>query len=151
MNKNKDEYLYMHIHVSMLLTGLRQLIITSNLDINIDPYRKKYNDITKEKEELEKEGRITDYTRWISELQEIENSLNKEYSPLHIVELYLKKINSDISYEEMEELVEKLIDYVEDLKFFYEEEYQKVSDKYGSLEELTLIKCLVLAKENITR
>lgn len=146
------EYMHALAQVSLFMTHLDYLRIVDNLDIDYDSYTKEFKTIKREILELEDKDIITGelYLSLANKLQDIGKRLRDEYNSVRIVELYLKRIN-EVSLDEMEEIVEKLTEYVEDLRLFNEEEYQKVYKKYGLLEKQTLIKYLELANKSSSK
>ncbi len=129
-----------------IISTLKRLYFIDNLDINIDSYQKELNTIDKEIKELETSGKITNelYQSYKEKVDVLIDKISKEYNSVAIVDLYLKKIDElandkEAHIDEIKEMNEKLISYIEELKMFEKKEYQKVYEKYGTIEDRIMI------------
>ena len=145
------EYDFQKASLLYFLTELKKLLIVDGLDINFDDYYKELENYQKELNEIKDNGQINIdiYTSYINKVEQLIKDIRQQYNPQMVVDLYLYKIyeslNDDTSLLEILETKNHLIRYVDDLLTFDKENYKKIYEKYGVLEDKTLIKYIELA------
>ena len=158
---NKDKYILNCYHGSYLLreSKLTNTFIKLNMLLNVDglnidatTYHEDFIKIEQEVRELEKSNNITTnlYQEYTGKLDSLSDAILNEYRPLRIVELYLESISGLLSddesnYDDLNDRVAHLIDYLDEVKEYDKKSYQEIYDKYGLLENKTIIEFAVLA------
>ena len=164
MNKEqaKKEYLQ-HIYwmeclikeaqLMTILNKFQKLINIDDLDIDVDCFSQQLSMIKQEIREKSNSLTMDYYKCYIEKLELLINRISEKYSPLVIVDLYFKKIQQliidrAVSINEIEIVLNRLFNYVEELRVSRENDYQKVCEKYGTIEYKTLIGVIALSEEH---
>ncbi len=149
------EYMIEEAKMMSAINDIKRFMIVDGLDIDIDTYLNEFGTIRKEINKLEKSGNITIdiYQSSKNKIKKLLDQINDEFDSLYIVSLYFKKINEllndkDSNIEEIEEVKEKLNEYVIWIRIIDEEEYQKICEKYGVIENKALIDLLAISEEH---